>query len=570
LDLSKWKWEPPTLFSAREENRQEQQQLAEHWLGKWLILPPTAIETQTPEVPLPSTPLEYLDQFQSLVDTKPLYELIHACDVMCLQLRDDSEPLAPKEMLAESLGNILEALVERFGSSSDALTLFAQLYSAVVKRISMEDPGICQCLLTLLANLPAGDELCKLFELTMRSIAAEHYDAVSDQVLAILDKFFGLWNETPENVAGRQGQILGIANALCRLSSSKTPILRGAEQLLLEPSRPLEHRYHVRYAWLSVLARSQRLKFKNLLETFSILFGNTAAAAAVSNLDLCSLLLDHWISTGTIRHTDDIRSVIGELSSCGELTNIAALSLALYTLDAKWEARILDLCVLLKAAGRLRDLPISFWELSRHRKLHPPFLRTVAVASDDYRVALSLHNLYTETFKLQTKKAREKEKRTGGWRKRTWSTFLEQAVSDPSRDIADVTQLLGLCEPDKKTATIAAKLAHETAHSSTLPNRVALRRVTECVRFLQKSGNGLPPAALIAVYRVVTRDLADGDWGRTSRLDWFLSLVRRECGVHEAEQCKFLLQRWRELVHQFKLQQREQETVEENSLEDEK
>ncbi|KAJ9149131.1 hypothetical protein NKR19_g5825 [Coniochaeta hoffmannii] len=112
-----------------------------------------------------------------------------------------------------------------------------------------------------------------------------------------------------------------------------------------------------------------------------------------------------------------------------------------------------------------------------------------------------------------------------------------------------------------------SRIAYEQAHSGTLSARAALRRVEECVTFLQSRGLGLSPRALIAAYHVVTRDLAKKDWGRTSRLIWFVDLVRQECGPEKAEECRNMLRSWRQLVGRVKA--RDGEAAEDNAAEEE-
>lgn len=552
LDLSKWKWEPPTLLSVREEKRQAQLQLAQHWLGQWLVPPSVREQTKNLEPSVPRTLLESLDHFQVRIAAEPLPDLIQACDDICSQLKDDTEPLADKSLFVESLDGVLKALDARFGGSFDALTLYAQLYSAVVVRLfgiptetrSSVDPELCQDLLTQLLYLPVGDELCSLFELTMRFIPAKQSGSVAAQVEAILEKFFLSWSDTAAYSHVDQVQIIRISSALSRLSPSKTRIFRAAERLLLGRSESLAQVYNLRYAWLSVLSRLPRLGTNTLIGGFSTLFGERPIAATLTNMDLCRLLLQHWSSTGRIRSSERVRDLFEDLSSSGESVGIGALAHALYTLDSKWESRTLELCNVLKGSGRMNDLITSFKDLANNQSLHPRLLRKVAVVCDDYRVALSLHDLCSESYS---------SKRQALWSHDMWSRYLDQAVCDPSTSITDVWRLLRLCKPTQRTARIAAKLAYETAHSDNMSTRATFRKVSECIAFLQRSGEGLPPRALIAAYRVVTKDLVDGDWGRTSRLVWFLDLVRRECGVEKAEECRNMLRSWRQLVGRVKL-----------------
>lgn len=554
LDLSKWKWEPPTLVSVREAQRQAQLQLTQHWLGRWLLPPSARDRSETVEPPPPPTTLESLQQFRSRVSAEQLPDLMQACDDICLQLKNSSVSVADRGLLVESLSDVLAALDERFGGASDAVSLFAPLYSAVVGRLFATpktesptmDSELSRSLLTQLLVLDAGDELCRLFELTMGYIPAKQRDNVLAHVEAILDKFFLSWSKAAISIGVSQVQIKAISGALSLLSWSKPSVFRAAERLLLEHPGTPEQQCHVRHAWLRVLAQLPVLGTNALLKAFATLLGDRAVAAGVSNLDLCELLLQHWSSTGRVGKPERVRALFGQLLSSEEPTPISALAHALYTLDGTWEPRIVELCRVLRDTGRINELAAAFGGHSQHQIPSPRLLRKVAIACGDSRVALALHDVYRTIPKAKRHKA---------WSEEIWSRYLEQAVCDPSTPIKVVWRLLRLCKPSEATAEIAAKLAYEQAHSGNLSTRATLRRVEECIAFLQMGGAGLPPRALIAAYRVVTRDLAGKDWGRTSRLVWFVDLVRRECGAEKAEECRNMLRSWRQLVGRVKAQE---------------
>lgn len=491
---------------------------------------------------------------------------MQACDDICLQVKNSTVAVADRGPLVESLSGVLGALVERFGGSSYALSLFMPLYSSVVERLfpasgsepSTQDYEISRSLLKQLLDLNAGDDLCQLFELTMRYIPPKERDSVSAHVEAFLDKIFPSWSEAAINTDASQVQVEGIANALSLLSWSKPSVFRAAERLLLKLPGSPEQQCQVRCSWLRVLAHLPVLGSNALLKAFATLLGDRAVAAAVSNRDLCKLLLQHWSSTGRIRRPERVGDLFEQLSSSDESMGISALAHALYTLDGTWETRIVELCGVLRETGRIEDLATAFRGHAQHQTLHPRLLRKVAVSCGDHRVALALHDLYRKIPRAKRHKA---------WSEEIWSRYLDQAVRDPSTSISDVWRLLRLCKPSEETADIAARLAYEQAHSGTLSTRATLRRVEECITFLQMGGKGLPPRALIAAYRVVTKDLAEKDWGRTSRLMWFVDLVRRECGAEKAEECRNMLRSWRQLVGRVKAQE---EAAGENAAEEEK
>jgi hypothetical protein len=452
------------------------------------------------------------------------------------------------------LGHILEALNERFESSSDALALIVPLYSVVIGRLfptaaetlSPADGKMGQRLLAELSELPAGDQLCNLLECTMRIIPASQRDDTAMHVGSTLDKSFLSWNEAAMNTKISLVQIQSIAGALSLLGATKPSIFRAAEQLLLALSGTSLQQYRTRCAWLNVLARVRLREGtgnKAFLRSLSTLLGDRAIAATVSTMDICKLLMNYWSSSGRIQDGARMSTVFEKLSAFGEATSCAALAEALHSAHPKWESMISEMCDALRRLGRLDELATSFRELAEHHILSRRLLRKVAVACDDYRTALSLHDLYRKL---------PKKKSSNLWDKGMWSGYLDQALCDPAAHAENVWRLLRLCEPTDKTAKIAAKLAYEEAHSGNLSGRATLRRVENCIALLRNKQQQLPPQALVAAYHAVTRDLAEKELGRTSRLLWFVNLVRQEYGPERAEECRNMLRSWRQLVSRVK------------------
>lgn len=83
---------------------------------------------------------------------------------------------------------------------------------------------------------------------------------------------------------------------------------------------------------------------------------------------------------------------------------------------------------------------------------------------------------------------------------------------------------------------------------SDISNRIALRRVEGCIKYLRYLGVPLAPKVLKAVGHVVTRDLAKGERARTARLVWFLKLIRAYQGPRASLDTWEALRRWRGAV----------------------
>lgn len=567
LDLSKWKWEPPTLFSARRDHGQEQvaDQQQEPalagglgWLPAWFpTSAPRPLVEEAPEEEAdlliqPATPLESLDGFRLLVQDQSLLQLEQACEDLCLQLSGYTWPVSNEILVVESLGGILEDLNASFGSSPDALTIFAKLYSAVIPAVfdtrKRPQAGLNMLpfrgLLVQLTNLPAGDELCRLFEQTMKNFRQEQCAMLSTEIVAVLTKFLESWSGGSDLGRHNQAQIVGISNALWRLRPSCKAVFELVEQYLLEQSQPLEKVSHARISWLMVLSHGPRWSPKTILKLFTTLFREPPAAAAISNTDICELLLNTWRAGGRLRNAEQVKTLFQQLcAENGESTSIAALLTALFRLrkfQGEPHLRISELCACLKAVGRLEEIPASFRALIQHQVVHPRLLREVATFCGDHRVAVMLHNLYLTMD--------EPRKPKDQWDAGRWTKYLKTVFSDPAATPTEVMRILRRCWMSRVTARIAAKVAFDMAYSAHLSNRASYRNVSACIAFLRKNGERLPSEVLVSVYHVITRDLAEGEWGRTSRFELFLELIHSECGPETAKKCARMLRGWRQIV----------------------
>lgn len=585
IDLSKWSWEPPTPFSLRQEKLHDSGQPSgwvsvalPRWLAEWIEPnneePETqaagATEGQNP-VLHSTNPVEVLDGFQSLVYSRPLDELVLACKALCNRLGDDARLVAGlaenKEEVLDALDNVWVALDARSGlSSDDALFLFAQFYSSALASqfTTPTSPHhtlgtqLSHRLLAQLAKLPASDQLCELLQLAMKAVAPNYSADIEPLLLSILNKFFISWSQgTPS-----QGQTQLISDALSMLDPSAANALRKkAELVLLEQSQPPERMCYARYAWLGIVARVSAFKFPTFKSELQLLFEEPSMAATISSRDICELLLAQWTTHGKLQHPKRVRDIFSSMSAQDDPISFGALSHALYTCERHWADQLLQLRQCLKVVGRVGEIPASFIELRRfllqqEHTIHPRLLRKLVPICQDYRVALRLHELYTEL---------PAPSKGGQWDSSVWEQYLEAAVADHSTHPADVCKLLKLCKKNEHTTIIAAKLATSFAHADGLSDRAALRYVTECKTFLQRGGDKLPQMALDAIYRVVSRDLTRGEMGRTARLRWLVNTVHREGGPEMAEKAAVMLRGWR--INVKKVQVREQRQLEKEDRE---
>jgi hypothetical protein len=188
----------------------------------------------------------------------------------------------------------------------------------------------------------------------------------------------------------------------------------------------------------------------------------------------------------------------------------------------------------------------------------------VAVASNDHVLALKLHRLcMTHAERLSPRDAAKLVSDKWNWT--YWAAYMRRMTMDQSIPPSRIWEALGIplyqegsgrasaqshrrppgggmTEPKVKLIERMARWFTERPNTS---NRAKLRFVTQCIRHLQHHGVKPSPELLRVLTTVVTRDLAEGNYGRTSRLVWVRDLIAKHHGVDDAVRFEEAISRWR-------------------------
>ncbi|KAH0491394.1 hypothetical protein TgHK011_002828 [Trichoderma gracile] len=180
--------------------------------------------------------------------------------------------------------------------------------------------------------------------------------------------------------------------------------------------------------------------------------------------------------------------------------------------------------------------------------------RTIATACDDHRLALQLYE------SIRARLGRDSRVTPWGWE--AWVPYIERIIKDPEITRPVHWELLDLprvatppdADPEDIAREIQAKMAlvdrigqwyMEAPH---LNERQLLRRLHRCVSVQRALAKAVSPQVLARVAEVVTRDLQEGDWGRTTRLRWLLSIIAQTHGEKQAGDVSRTLEGWRRMV----------------------
>lgn len=379
-------------------------------------------------------------------------------------------------------------------------------------------------------------------------------------------------------MSSHQRQIESVSAALRGLSPEQhMESIRTATDLAslhaAQGSLAPEAQHQIQYNWLRVLARLPGINQDYLFEASSSMF-SAEGSLPLSNVELCQVLLDHWTSRGYLKNATSVQDTFKIFNGTNDTTAIACLVSTLHKRRRPNDVAgyLYSLWKYLRCLEREDEFIASLKALKQLRGISPRVIKNVAFTSDDHRVALELHSLSTEYF----------HKRHLQWGPGFWDKFMDSMAVDPAVEPKKLLQMLAI-EPGNMVQNPGLDLNHTSKHLETqaanksvgrvrrnfiarqepaqvarvqkaamllsqaphVRNRVALRHVQRCIRYLGYRNRRWSVTEITAVARILTRDLTEGQPGRTERLRWLLRLVADTFGERVALQCGLHLKRWR-------------------------
>lgn len=170
-----------------------------------------------------------------------------------------------------------------------------------------------------------------------------------------------------------------------------------------------------KYNWLQVLAQLPKIstnQFNKLLDLFA-----RRGYEALSQTELCHLLLLHWESTGKIPPGGRTHHIWNRHRGDKDHTVLAALALAVnkQVTPTVCTAAFWGFWDILRSRGGSKAFLRQLSLLSRREKLSDGFLKRLAWTSNDHRIALFIHNI---SLRQQSKSAT-----TNLWYPPFWEKF---------------------------------------------------------------------------------------------------------------------------------------------------
>ncbi|KAI1208089.1 uncharacterized protein F4807DRAFT_452598 [Annulohypoxylon truncatum] len=301
----------------------------------------------------------------------------------------------------------------------------------------------------------------------------------------------------------------------------------------------------VRYSWLQLLARLPNIDFNYLIAACFVLESGRYARP-LSNREICEMYLARHRSTVV-----DAPTVANTLTERipGERDELFYG----YFILALWRTKQFDhvkaFCNFLEKLGRHQDimrLAKAFRNLVKN-EVRPLVNLTIGVRQP--LLAIEILSLYEKS-------------RTGSkkfWQSKSSTKVLKLLTRSPSLRQTEILRALRIKYrarrnriryrlATKRQILKATKAARAVALSPIISPRASLTLITHCTNYLQSFSRAvIPTPVLRALLHIVTRDLARGEPGRTSRIRWVLGLLHKHVSRDKMIRIGLGIRRWREL-----------------------
>ncbi|KAK1997525.1 hypothetical protein LX36DRAFT_68576 [Colletotrichum falcatum] len=570
-DLSQWTWQPPTQRSS-EETRvllSQQRQLVPWKIPRWWTSnvepkeeePNTAGAQSQPEIGF----YNQLAKARAAVAASTSGVIGPAYFNFIVGLQHDLElGILDPEVVKMAVSTFPSSLIGT-GVDDEVVNASIEMFlSAVVNGIAASkvlgpqefDASLWNLVMCNASQLPADDAAILLFQRTLEAIPLCYVNDAHEAIIAAVQTLAVC--HSPEG-----GRAADIGAALHRLSpADHGALLDKMETRIYEGSAAFEEepRQKLRFFWLQILAHMPHVDTNYLLDACvrSAYFDREAFICV--GRDLSRLLIQQWASRGYLWNHEAVKAA-WDRDSCNHAElNFASLVVHISLLEPEGyrnERHVALLMSLFKALRRLGcegELMASLRSYCKARRKLPilPF-KIVAMASCDYKTAL-------ETFLLLN---RQPPKRLEGkvetqwdwtdWPPRHIKSMIEDDSISPAhiwavvdcgviRSFKNVVRQRSLM---KKRARLMEDMALWFSQAPHLTDNKALWNVCRSLGWLRGHDIALSHKCLVAVLRVVTRELKRGEKGRTRRLAWLIGLVEKYQGPEEREAVAAVLQRWR-------------------------
>ncbi|KAI8632302.1 hypothetical protein F5Y19DRAFT_359055 [Xylariaceae sp. FL1651] len=580
VDLTKWKWMPPTSSSDLRRQQSvktsEMQTLSDAVLGPLrsffpprndtldnshklddVFLPKDAILSGVAQPPLTwdadSTSMEVVDVGLGLLSqdvtngtgATPLFARF--CDTWQHALMEGS---FHGEAVCKVLTSVITGLDAKNTSAHapipiDRLKLL--FIEATIEGVSQRESNgksfdhiVWNSILCGIGRIQMNTT--RVFTRAMACVPEQYLDAVSPGILENLDALFkGLGRATKQPTLARQ-----TAKMAEPLQSIGRPELRfildkATQRVLQYVSVEGVNFMQVRFGWLQLLARLREVD-EDYLAQACVALEASVAVKPLTEPEVCQLFLV-WANSKTpfYKYAELCKALRHDGTKC-----YRRLSAQLwYTCQFH---RVKQFCKFLYSLGRENNVTLLAKGVrTLHRKgLYP--LANLALGMRKPWMAIDILCLYEESRRCNSQI----------WESSLSFKAFECLIWTPNFDYRKLWKVFRI-NPGLRSRTQRKRWhrldQHQISRAATIGVVLGLSPhysrgksfslMMSCYRYLRAHDASLPPAFLRALLYNVTRHLADGEPGVTSRMRAILYIIQKEMGRAEANRVAMAIQRWR-------------------------
>ncbi|KAI1444459.1 hypothetical protein F5Y02DRAFT_389531 [Annulohypoxylon stygium] len=385
----------------------------------------------------------------------------------------------------------------------------------------------------------------RVFTETIANIPDRHLGDMTADILANLNAYL-LASGRDRKRSSVIRQAGKMAKALMALDpASHLQIFESGTQCVLNYMTLGDLEYaRIRYGWLQLLVRLPGLEFDYLIKVCSILEAGKSVPPLL-NRELCELYITSHIST--LNHVTRLRNELREsIHGDNDRQFYGLFSLALWRTGQF--SHIQDFCKFLERLGRSQDVVFLVKGIRNLVNNSVKPLANLASGARQPLLALEILGLYEKSRMLPG----------GFWGSKYSNRVLKLLARSPFLRHVEILRALRVhCRLRKrrrmryklaKTSLIlqATEAARMVATSPNLSYRTSLKLITDIINHLQRfSGAAIPATVLQVLLHLVTRDLALGGPGRTTRIRWLLELLHKHISRDKMVRVGLAIRKWR-------------------------
>lgn len=331
------------------------------------------------------------------------------------------------------------------------------------------------------------------------------------------------------------------SQALQQLSTQHQQELDDAmATFLLQQDWVSQRARRMRFSWLAVKAYNTQTSTPEFIQTLRTCVGEDSR---LHGMQLWQVLAARLSATGAIDIEAYKQVMEATYTSMSQRWNslVAAVMASGNTTTG-----LQELCILLTEIGEFEAVVDALTSRPMHL-VRKDVIQAIASACNSHQQALHIY----DTIDLK----RQSNRKRPLWNWSTWTKYVEQMIKDPTLDPIRTWQVLNLTyrhsqqqdtpEEIKAKTQLLDKMGQWFVEAKHLNDRQVLRNVEKCATHQRVLTNGVSSQTLASMTEIITRDLKNGQRGRTSRMQWLLSMVAQNQGRDQARRTASALNGWR-------------------------